>query len=192
MGRYKEAPFGFECEYKDKCPHLSMSTTWAKLTIADFDKDGDIDYIAGNLGLNAIYKASEDEPVTAYASDFDNSGTYDVVLSVFEPDSNGIRHAYPVHARDDLIRQMPFMKDRFPKFSDYAEVTMNQLFTEEELRKAMKLEAVWFASSYIENLKRIGFALRLEIKTYRGCNRLIPSFHRATCHSTYTLESKCA
>ncbi len=125
---------------------------WNSITGADFDKDGDIDYIAGNLGLNAIYKASEDEPVTAYASDFDNSGTYDVVLSVFEPDSNGIRHAYPVHARDDLIRQMPFMKDRFPKFSDYAEVTMNQLFTEEELRKAMKLEAVWFASSYIENL----------------------------------------
>ena len=52
MGRYKEAPFGFECEYKNKCPHLGMSTTWAKLLIADFDKD------AFRLGhMEAVYKA---------------------------------------------------------------------------------------------------------------------------------------
>lgn len=125
---------------------------WNSLAGADFDRDGDIDYMAGNLGLNTIYKATKNEPVLAFAADFDNSGTYDVVLAVYEPDSSGIRHAYPVHARGDLVRQMPFMKDRFPKYVDYARVTVEELFTEDELAKAIKLQASWFSSSYIENL----------------------------------------
>lgn len=43
MGRYKEAPWGFECPYQDACPHLGMSTTWASLLLADVDKDLDRD-----------------------------------------------------------------------------------------------------------------------------------------------------
>ncbi len=142
---------GFE-NITDKSGIGNKTGWWNSIAGADFDKDGDIDYMAGNLGLNTIYKASESEPVRAYAADFDNSGTYDVVLSVYEPDSNGIRHAYPVHARDDLIRQMPFMKERFPKYSDYAAVTIDRLFTASEMKKARVFKATWFASSYIENL----------------------------------------
>ena len=39
MGRYKEAPWGFECPYKDACPYLGMSTTWASLLISDAQRD---------------------------------------------------------------------------------------------------------------------------------------------------------
>jgi len=39
MGRYKKAPEGFECPYRNDCPHLGMSTTWASLLLADVDKD---------------------------------------------------------------------------------------------------------------------------------------------------------
>ena len=39
MGRYKQAPEGFECPYRNDCPHLGMSTTWASLLLADVDKD---------------------------------------------------------------------------------------------------------------------------------------------------------
>lgn len=35
MGRYKEAPSGFQCPYKDHCPHLGMSAKWAALEISD-------------------------------------------------------------------------------------------------------------------------------------------------------------
>lgn len=40
MGRYKEAPFGFQCEYRHACPHLDgISTTWAKILLADAERD---------------------------------------------------------------------------------------------------------------------------------------------------------
>lgn len=35
MGRYKEAPYGFECPYKNACPHLGMSVKWANSLIND-------------------------------------------------------------------------------------------------------------------------------------------------------------
>ena len=149
---------GFE-NITEKCGTGGKRGWWNSLAGADFDNDGDIDYMAGNLGLNTIYKASEKEPVTAYAADFDNSGTYDLVIAVYEPDSNGVRHSYPVHARGDLVRQIPFMKERFPKFADYAVATMDRLFTAEELGKALKLEATWFKSAYIENLGKGKFRM---------------------------------
>lgn len=41
MGRYKEAPFGFQCEYRHACPHLhGTSTTWANILLADAESDG--------------------------------------------------------------------------------------------------------------------------------------------------------
>ena len=36
MGRSKEAPYGFECPYRNACPHLGgMSTRWANSLVAD-------------------------------------------------------------------------------------------------------------------------------------------------------------
>jgi hypothetical protein len=40
MGRYKEAPFGFECPYRNACPHLGgISATWANILISDAQND---------------------------------------------------------------------------------------------------------------------------------------------------------
>ena len=39
----------------------------------DIDNDGDIDLVAGNLGLNSRLKASKNEPVRFYYNDFDNN-----------------------------------------------------------------------------------------------------------------------
>ena len=47
---------------------------WNSITAGDFDNDGDIDYIAGNLGKNSFYRASKDYPVNIYAKDFDKNG----------------------------------------------------------------------------------------------------------------------
>lgn len=40
MGRYKEAPFGFDCPYRHACPHLGgISATWAGILISDAEND---------------------------------------------------------------------------------------------------------------------------------------------------------
>ncbi|MEE9462184.1 MAG: VCBS repeat-containing protein, partial [Bacteroidales bacterium] len=52
---------------------------WNSLVAADFDKDGDMDYVAGNLGLNTRFKVSQDQPMRIVAKDFDMNGTLDPV-----------------------------------------------------------------------------------------------------------------
>ena len=56
---------------------------WFSIEKGDFDNDGDIDFIAGNLGLNYKYKANEKETFDIYFNDFDNNKTNDIVLSYF-------------------------------------------------------------------------------------------------------------
>ena len=61
---------------------------WNTIAAGDFDNDGDIDYIVGNAGLNTFYKASDKYPVSVYAKDFNNDGSYDAITSVYLPNNN--------------------------------------------------------------------------------------------------------
>ncbi len=119
---------------------------WHSLAAGDFDNDGDIDYVAGNLGLNSKYKASEEEPVRIYAKDFDQNGSIDPVMSRY---IQGRSH--PVPMRDRLVEQIVGIRHRFPTYAAYAEATFEEVFTEEELEGAYVAEAVRFETSYLEN-----------------------------------------
>lgn len=120
---------------------------WNSLASGDFDGDGDMDYVAGNLGLNTRYKASDIEPVTVFANDFDANGTLDAILNYFV---NGT--SYPVHSRDELGSQLPFVKKKFPKYADYAQATIETIIPEKELKESYVAKSYWMKSSYIENL----------------------------------------
>src|SRR5512133_4404712 len=94
---------------------LSRETGWwNSISAGDFDNDGDIDYIIGNLGLNSFYKASERYPVSIYAADFDNNGSFDAFPSVWLPTSQADTSIkeYPVHSRDDAVKQMIGMRSK--------------------------------------------------------------------------------
>ena len=65
----------------------TMRGWWTSLSAGDFDNDGDMDYVAGNTGLNTFYKASKVYPVKIYAGDFNNDGGYDAIPSLFLPDT---------------------------------------------------------------------------------------------------------
>ena len=40
MGRYNQAPYGYQCPYRDACPHLGgISTTWTNQLIRDARDD---------------------------------------------------------------------------------------------------------------------------------------------------------
>ncbi|MBT34561.1 MAG: RNA-binding protein [Thalassobius sp.] len=121
---------------------------WNSLAAADFDKDGDIDYIAGNLGLNSKFQASVKEPVQVYAHDFDDNGSLDPILTKY---TQGV--SYPVAGRDELISQMMiYTRKKFPRYDQYADVTINDLFSEQKLNEAYKAKATYFKSAYVENL----------------------------------------
>jgi hypothetical protein len=134
---------------------------WNSLTAGDFDNDGDIDYVVGNLGTNSKYKASPQEPVCVYADDFDKNGTLDPVLCYYLPGQDGgPRAAYPTHSRDVLIDQMNSMRKRYPRYAEYALTKAENLFTEEELKNAYIVKSETFYSSYIENTGKGKFTIK--------------------------------
>jgi hypothetical protein len=119
---------------------------WNSLTAGDFDNDGDIDYIAGNLGLNTRYKGNKEEPICIYANDYDKNGSLDPVMTYYLQGTKQI-----VHARDELISQISAMRSRFRKYKDYSEATFDESFLKSELESAYVTCGNWFVSSYIEN-----------------------------------------
>ena len=119
---------------------------WNSLVAGDFDNDGDMDFIAGNAGLNNWLKASVAEPVCVYAKDYDKNGRIDPILCHY---SDGIE--YMVHARDDINLQMTAMKARFRDYSTWAEVSFKNAFLKDEIADALVLKSQIFSSSYIEN-----------------------------------------
>jgi hypothetical protein len=132
---------------------------WKSLAGADFDNDGDIDYVAGNLGENSLYKASLAEPVIAYADDYDNNGMTDIIIGRYFTDINGKRDLYPVHSADDLLKQVPVFKDRFKTYADYGNTRLDDVFTETERSNSYKISATCLSTSYLENLGNGAFRL---------------------------------
>ncbi|MEO1262768.1 MAG: VCBS repeat-containing protein [Bacteroidota bacterium] len=128
---------------------------WNSLSAGDFDKDGDIDYLAGNLGLNSNLKASKKEPVCLYANDYDNNGSIDPILCQYV---DGVE--YPIPSRDNLIQQIPSIKARFNNYKKYAEAAFSEIFKKQELNGVQTLNAYIFESCFIENSGDGNFTLR--------------------------------
>ena len=128
---------------------------WNTLAAADMDGDGDMDYIAGNFGHNSQIKASENEPVRITVKDFDNNGTIDPIISYF---ING--KSWPMPPKDDLVGQLPSLKKDFLFYKDYANASIENLFSTTDLADAQKLEAHTFSTSYIENKGNGNFGIK--------------------------------
>ncbi|MEP3209773.1 MAG: VCBS repeat-containing protein [Maribacter sp.] len=120
---------------------------WNTIKQGDFDNDGDLDYIAGNFGLNSQLKSSLEEPVQLYVSDFDGNGSLDPILCSYI-----MGESYPVFSKDDLIGQLPNLKKKYINYADYADQKMTDIFSADELSRSTVLDAQTFATSYIENL----------------------------------------
>jgi hypothetical protein len=126
---------------------------WNSITAGDFDNDLDIDYIVGNLGQNSFFKASPEYPVSVYASDFDNNGSYDAFPTLYLPISltDTTKKEYPAHTRDDAIKQMLKIRTLFTNYKSYANSTIQDIFSAEILKKALIVRANYLNSVFIRN-----------------------------------------
>ncbi|WP_080237513.1 FG-GAP-like repeat-containing protein [Spirosoma rigui] len=137
-----------------------QSGFWNSLTPGDFDNDGDIDYIAGNLGQNSLLRASTERPVRMYAGDFDNNGFYDAFTSVYFKNPKNQYDEYPYFGWDDMVKQMIGIKKRYVKYAPFGQATMKEILTEDERSQALKLAVTYCQSSYIENKGNGQFVMR--------------------------------
>ncbi len=119
---------------------------WNSISGGDFDLDGDIDYIVGNMGTNTELKASKQQPVGVLSKDFDDNGSFDPLISYY---INGVN--YPLAARDALITQINGLKLRFPSYKDYAQITFDQLLDKKDLQGTLSKKVVILESVFIEN-----------------------------------------
>ena len=128
---------------------------WNCIKAADFDKDGDVDFVVGNIGENNRYHFSSTKPLTIYGADYDNNGRWDAIPSYF---LKGIE--YPIPSRDELVRQIPSFKAKFNNYSLYAKATMAEVLSEEQRKSATITKVFLQESYYIENLGNQQFKLK--------------------------------
>ncbi|HEY4154980.1 MAG TPA: VCBS repeat-containing protein, partial [Puia sp.] len=133
---------------------FESSGWWNTVYAADMDGDGDQDLVIGNMGLNTPFHASAKEPVSLYYKDFDGNGSVDPIFCYY---IDGV--SYPAISRDDLTDQIPALKKKFLKYSDYSTATINDLFTPEQLKGAGLLKAGEMHTVYLENKENKSFVL---------------------------------
>jgi hypothetical protein len=119
---------------------------WFSIDGADFDKDGDVDLVAGNLGLNMRYRASPEKTFDVYAGDFDKDGKSDIALSYYQNNKQ-----YPVRSRACYVNQNPGLAEKFPTYGSFARATISEVYSESLLEKSLHLQVQTFASCYFEN-----------------------------------------
>ena len=128
--------FKYENGKLEKDAEIAGSSGWWNcLAIADINNDGYPDLIAGNNGLNSKIRADSTHPAELFINDFDKNGHTDCIAAYYKTDGK----LYPFNLRDDIIGQLPYLKKRFLKYSDYAGKTIDEVFTKDELDHAQKL-----------------------------------------------------
>ncbi|WP_162051912.1 VCBS repeat-containing protein [Pontibacter pamirensis] len=133
----------------------NYSGWWNKLLIEDFNQDGKPDLMVGNMGLNSQVKASENQLAELYYKDFDDNGSVDPILTFH---IKGQR--YPYVTRDELQEQVSMMRTRFASYESYADATLQDIFTPEELNGAKQLSANYLETTYFESSAGGKFVLR--------------------------------
>ncbi len=124
---------------------------WTSLLAVDVDQDGDMDYVAGNFGLNQYFKCSSGEPLRIYSKDFDQNGSYDAFISCYFPDSSGTKREYFFHTKDDMQKQLILIRRKFEYYADYGRATVKDVFTPDEMKGVSILSANFMKSVWIEN-----------------------------------------
>jgi hypothetical protein len=125
---------------------------WNFVLPCDIDKDGDIDLIAGNLGLNSRLKASQKQPVRLYYNDFDGNGKKEQVLTYYVEGKE-----IPFANKAELEKQMPFLKKKFLYAEDFAKSGLSELLEQDKLDKADKFYADYFSNAVLINNGNLEF-----------------------------------
>ncbi|MGB5371118.1 MAG: VCBS repeat-containing protein [Flavobacteriaceae bacterium] len=137
---------------KEKSGLDSLRGWWESVIAMDFDLDGDLDLVAGNLGENNFFQASSEKPVTILAKDFDKNGSVDPIMFAHLKKDRLEYESYPVNFWGDLFGQSPLFRTKFDFYRDYAKATQNDLLSSEELKGTLKLVGNYDKTSYFENL----------------------------------------
>ena len=128
---------------------------WNTIELHDVNGDSKLDILAGNIGLNTKWSASDSTPITLYLGDFDQNGYSDPLIF----------HSYfgryvPFASLDKLTSQIPFLKKKFNTYNAFNGVNTIEKLMDTELKHLIETKEVKELRSMIfiqneEGFKRI-------------------------------------
>lgn len=133
---------------KTDLPALKNLKGWYRsVEIADFDRNGLPDLVLGNHGLNTRFKASNTNPVRLYLNDFDQNGSIEHVFTRQEGNQQ-----IPYTLKHELERQIPSIKKKYIRYSNYNNQSLSDIFSSEVISKSIIQEVNQFQSGVLLNL----------------------------------------
>lgn len=133
-------------EKKDSFGTLNTNGWWNCLAAGDFDSDGDIDFIAGNHGLNSRFKATQGKPVSMYVNDFDLNGSEEQIICIYDGENS-----YPLALKHDLTRQIPSLEKKYTSYEMYKNQKVTDIFSPEQIKNSIHLEVTLLETSVFVN-----------------------------------------
>ena len=124
----------------------NMKGWWNFMLPFDFDGDGDLDILAGNLGENSRFHPTLEHPLRLYVADFDDNKQLEQILTYYLQDRE-----IPFANYDELTKQIPTLKKKYLFAKDFGKADLADLFGASKLAGAVQLEANTLQSMYFEN-----------------------------------------
>ncbi len=155
------------CEWDGICAFINNKNSFTKKQLTDkkgwwnfvlpvdIDNDGDVDLIAGNLGLNSRLTASPEQPVRMYYYDFDGNGKKEQVLTCYLQNRE-----IPFANKGEIEKQLPGMKKQFLYAEDFAKASLTDMFSKEKLDKADLFSADYFSNAMLINDGKLNFTVQ--------------------------------
>ena len=133
----------------------NSSGWWNCIEVSDLNGDGFPDLVAGNWGLNSRIKADSLHPAKLYISDFAMNGRTECIPVYYKTDGK----AYPYFMKGEIETEIPQLKKKFLKFSEYAGKGIEDIFSPIELKRASVLTVEQTQTSVFINDGRGNFTL---------------------------------
>ena len=147
----------------------NSSGLWNCIVKVDVDRDGDLDLVLGNHGLNSFLK----KDLRMFINDFDNNGRPEQLVCRKDGDNY-----FPIHDIDEVFSQLPHLKKDYRSYNKYSEASLSALVGADARSSSIQLSLEELSSVLLLNeggqfkMKKLGSKAQ-----YSSIHSILPMDH---------------